>query len=162
MFDVCTDGVCRVDPSTLLDVSALTTVKARAPAYDLTDADHGGCGKNLGCGAGRTRDGKVKETSRWSCSEKLDKGPCFIQYTFDSPQDVVSLRLAFHEGDQSARTMRVSAYRVSMECPWSACPMSGGEGRGAWPLGVEGSEEAVGGVRLEKREMMSEATLAAY
>lgn len=109
VFDVCTNGVCRVDPSTLLDVAALTTVKTKASAFDLSNADNGGCGKNLGCGAFRTRDGKIKDNSRWSCSEKLGDGACAITYLFDTPQDIVSLNIAFHEGDRYSRLIKVRA-----------------------------------------------------
>lgn len=82
-------------------------MKARASSFYEKSADNGGCGKNLGCGAQRTRDGKIKESSRWSCSEKLGKGKCSISYYFQDPQDVVSINIAFHEGDRSARTIKV-------------------------------------------------------
>lgn len=60
----------------------------------------------------RTRDGKLEPTSRWSCSEKLGHGKCALMYTFASPQDVHTLRMAFHEGDKAKREIKVRVYVI--------------------------------------------------
>lgn len=107
-FDTCTDGVCEISAAGLIDVSAFTVVRTSATSFDPRLEVEGGCGVTMGCTASRTRDGKSKPASRWSCSEKLRKGKCALTYSFDAPQDVRGLRMAFHEGDHSRHTLRVS------------------------------------------------------
>ena len=104
-FDLCVDGVCKVNPSVQEDASVKTTVSVSANAYDTRLADIG-CG-NTGCLPELTRDGITKIESRWSCSKNLGQGNCYVEYTFDEPQDVISMIIAFHKGDERTRTIKV-------------------------------------------------------
>ena len=105
-FDLCVDGICKVNPSVQEDAAAKTTVSVSANAYDTRLADRNGCG-DTGCLPGLTRDGNTKVESRWSCSKSLGEGNCYVEYTFDEPQDVISMSIAFHKGDERKRKIKV-------------------------------------------------------
>ncbi|CAN0466604.1 unnamed protein product, partial [Laminaria digitata] len=65
-----------------------------------------------GCVPDNTRDNDIWANSRWSCqgdildSSDEDDG-CCITYSFEVPQDIVTLQIAFHRGDESTRTLDV-------------------------------------------------------
>lgn len=105
-FDLCVDGICKVNPSVQEDASVKTTVSVSANAYDARLADNNGCG-NTGCLPELTRDSNTKIESRWSCSKSLGEGNCYIEYTFDEPQDVISMNIAFLKGDERTRKVKV-------------------------------------------------------
>lgn len=105
-YDLCVDGVCKVNPSVQEDAAAKTTVYVSANAYDTRFADNNGCG-NTGCLPEFTRDSNTKIESRWSCSKSLGEGNCYIEYTFDEPQDVISMNIAFYKGDERSRKIKV-------------------------------------------------------
>lgn len=105
-FDSCVDGLCKVSPSFQEDVVAKTRVTTSANAWDPRVTGGGGCGSD-GCRPGLARDGSTDLESRWSCSTSLGKGECYIEFSFDSPQDVLSMNIAFHKGDTRVRTVEV-------------------------------------------------------
>lgn len=88
------------------DASEKTTVSVTANAYDTRDGDNNGCG-TAGCLPELTRDSDTDAESRWSCSKILGEGNCYLEYSFDYPQDVVSLNIAFHKGDERTRKIKV-------------------------------------------------------
>ena len=59
-----------------------------------------------------TRDNNREANSRWSCqgdgldSSDDDEG-CWIDYYFDEPQDIIRVRIAFHQGTSRTRTLDV-------------------------------------------------------
>lgn len=108
---MCVGGVCKVNPDVQEDVSARTGVTATANAFDARVAEIDGCGSE-GCVPELTRDGSRDAASRWSCSNTLGRGECQIEYTFDEPQDVLSMNVAFYQGDSRARTVEVSRLPV--------------------------------------------------
>ncbi|CAN0032933.1 unnamed protein product [Laminaria digitata] len=105
-YDLCVDGVCKVNPSVQEDASVKTTVSVNANAYDTRTADDGGCGE-MGCLPELTRNSTTLPESRWSCSKSLGKGNCYLEYAFESPQDVLSMNIAFHKGDERTRKLKV-------------------------------------------------------
>eukprot|EP00904_Undaria_pinnatifida_P002194 jgi/Undpi1/11976/HiC_scaffold_4.g01675.m1 len=106
-FDLCVDNICKINPSMQIDASEKTTVTVTTNAYDTRDGDNSGCGES-GCLAELTRDGDTDDPeSRWSCSKNLGEGNCYLEYTFGSPQDVLSLNIAFHKGDERTRKIKV-------------------------------------------------------
>ena len=80
-----------------MDAGVRTTVDVSA-----TDYDEDGCDPD-GCLPENTRDGSRAANSRWSCQGD----GCCITYTFEEPQDIVKLRIAFHLGDERIRTLDV-------------------------------------------------------
>ena len=73
-----------------------------ATGYDKRDADDGGCDPK-GCKPEHTRDGSRKANSRWSC----EGDGCCITYSFEEPQDIVKMKIAFHKGDERTRKLDV-------------------------------------------------------
>ena len=73
-----------------------------ATDYDHRDADDGGCDPD-GCVPENTRDRSRAANSRWSC----EGDDCCITYSFEEPQDIVSMRIAFHLGNERTRTLDV-------------------------------------------------------
>ena len=105
-FDLCVDGICKVNPSVQEDASAKTTVSVSANAYDTRTSDNNGCG-DTGCLPELTRDSNTMSESRWSCSKNLGNGNCYLEFEFDSPQDVISMNISFHKGDERTRKIKV-------------------------------------------------------
>ncbi|CAN0537357.1 unnamed protein product, partial [Scytosiphon promiscuus] len=62
-----------------------------------------------GCTPENTRDTSLDANSRWSCKGDLveGNGGCCIDYSFEEPQDIVSLDIAFHRGTDRTRTLDV-------------------------------------------------------
>ncbi|CAM9135087.1 unnamed protein product, partial [Laminaria digitata] len=94
----------------LVDASDRTWVDVDANAYD-TRTSGSGCNPN-GCVPDNTRDGSRSDNSRWSCQGDIpyssDEGEgCCITYSFEEPQDIVRMRIAFHKGDENTRTLYV-------------------------------------------------------
>lgn len=114
-FDLCVDGVCKVNPSVQEDASVKTTVSVNANAYDTHFSGNNGCG-DTGCLPGLTRDSSTIPESRWSCSKKLGEGNCYLEFEFDSPQDVISMNIAFYKGDERTRKIEVC---VDQACCWA-------------------------------------------
>ena len=81
-----------------------------ANGYD-TRTSGNGC-RPSGCVPSNTRDNDLWESSRWSCQGDIlnsyakDDG-CCITYSFEEPQDIVWLCIAFHNGDENTRTLEV-------------------------------------------------------
>ena len=73
-----------------------------ATDYDDRDAGDGGCDPD-GCVPENTRDGSRAANSRWSC----EGDDCCITYSFEEPQDIVRMRIAFHMGNVRTRTLDV-------------------------------------------------------
>lgn len=106
-----------IDPSapcvnTLVDAGTKTTVGVSSNGYDTRPgADNGGSGcLEDGCQAGLTRDGVSADVeSRWSCSQGIVEGErlCKIDFTFEDPQDIVDVEVAFWKGDERDRTLEV-------------------------------------------------------
>ena len=88
----------------LVEVGERTTVKVAANAFD-TRTSGAGCAPD-GCEAINTRDGDL--STRWSCKEDLLGGTnCEITYTFEEPQDIVRVLIAFFKGDERTRELKV-------------------------------------------------------
>lgn len=95
--------------SALVDAGEKTTVDVSASGYDKRTSGNG-CSPN-GCIPENTRDGSRSSNSRWSCKgdilgEKKSKG-CWIKYSFDNPQDIVDIKIAFYKGTEDTRTLKV-------------------------------------------------------
>ena len=105
-YELCVDGICKVHPSTQEDASVKTTVSVTANAYDTRSSSNNGCG-TTGCLPELTRDSSIVPESRWSCSKSLGNGNCYLEFSFDSPQDVISMNIAFHKGDERTRKIKV-------------------------------------------------------
>ena len=93
---------CPSHMSGLVDAGVRTWVDVDATDYDHRDADDGGCDPD-GCVPENTRDGSRAANSRWSCQGD----GCCITYSFEEPQDIVRMRIAFHKGDERIRTLNV-------------------------------------------------------
>ena len=79
-------------------------VSVSANGYDERTSGPG-CSPN-GCVAANTRDGSL--STRWSCKESLIGGVnCEINYEFDDPQDIDVMRIAFYEGSEKTRRLKV-------------------------------------------------------
>lgn len=105
-YDLCVDGICKVHPSLQEDASVKTTVSVSANAYDTRPSNNDGCG-NTGCLPELARDSSTMPESRWSCSKSLGSGNCYMEFEFDTPQDVISMNIAFHKGDERTRKIKV-------------------------------------------------------
>ena len=98
-----------------VEVGTKTEVGVSATAYDTragTSNGEVGCGEvgGDGCAPQNTRDGIISDIeSRWSCSPKLlgDNGLCQIEYNFAEPQDIVDIQVAFWQGGERTRTLKV-------------------------------------------------------
>lgn len=110
-FD-CTDPSPTCSVPSLVEAGTQTTVEVSANAYDTRPGLAGGdagCGQD-GCGPALTRDGVSDDgESRWSCSQSIvDSGKkCRIDFTFEEPQDIVDVQVAFWKGDDRSRTLEV-------------------------------------------------------
>lgn len=74
-------------------------------AYDRRTS-YSGCWPN-GCIPHSTRDQNIR--TRWSCKGDLlynDEG-CWIKYTFEEPQDLEIMKIAFYRGKDNTRTLNV-------------------------------------------------------
>eukprot|EP00904_Undaria_pinnatifida_P012875 jgi/Undpi1/8718/HiC_scaffold_25.g11183.m1 len=91
-----------LERAALVDAGKRTWVDVDATGYDKRDADDGGCDPK-GCKPENTRDGSRKANSRWSC----EGDGCCITYSFEEPQDIVSMKIAFHKGDERTRKLDV-------------------------------------------------------
>ena len=110
-------GYSCVDPSAScfegsVEAGTKTTVDVSANAFDNRqgpDSDGVGCGQD-GCEPVLSRDGNSYDTeSRWSCAQKIVPvgEACEIGFTFEDPQDIVELQVAFWKVDQRSRTLEV-------------------------------------------------------
>ncbi|CAM9744801.1 unnamed protein product, partial [Hapterophycus canaliculatus] len=90
----------------LVDARLRTTVSQSSSAYDNRVTEDGGCDPN-GCTPALTRDQSLAASSRWSCSKQLNDAQCTITYEFGEPQDIDSLRITFHKGDERVRTLKI-------------------------------------------------------
>ncbi|CAB1096447.1 unnamed protein product [Ectocarpus sp. CCAP 1310/34] len=96
-----------------VEAGSKTTVGVTATAYDDRPGESAGdvgCGE-MGCLPDLAHDGVGEEDteSRWSCAEEIvpDGGQCEISFTFDSPQDITDVQVAFWKGDERTRTLKV-------------------------------------------------------
>ena len=91
-----------------MDARKSTTVEVAASAYDERTSGKG-CSPD-GCIPENNRDKSLSNNSRWSCKGDVidghDEG-CSIEYYFDEPQDIVTIRIAFYEGTKRTRTLNV-------------------------------------------------------
>lgn len=88
----------------LVEASEKTLVDVTANAFD-PDTIEFGCRKR-GCEAANTHDGDL--FTRWSCkSDLLDGTNCEITYTFETPQNIVRMLIAFFKGDERTRELNV-------------------------------------------------------
>ncbi|CAM9585012.1 unnamed protein product [Choristocarpus tenellus] len=90
-------------------VQDVTDVKVKASAYDMSPRTEGGCYKK-GCKPEFVVDGRIKDLSRWSCSEDIADGEqCVLTLVFDERQEVVKVGIAFYKGKERMRTLKVVA-----------------------------------------------------
>eukprot|EP00903_Cladosiphon_okamuranus_P017040 g15705.t1 len=92
-----------------VEAGAQTTVSVSATAYDERHGDAHGCGDS-GCLPSLAYDGVRDDgMSRWSCAKKIvpDGGQCEITFSFESPQDVMGMKVSFWKGDERTRTLKV-------------------------------------------------------
>ncbi|CAM9103533.1 unnamed protein product [Laminaria digitata] len=112
--DLYFDPVDCVDPHApcvihYVDAGTRTTVGVSSNGYDARPSHMGGC-MDDGCAPGLTRDGITDQMeSRWSCSQDLvpDGEYCEIEYTFDSPQHIADIQVAFPYEANSSRQLEV-------------------------------------------------------
>lgn len=93
----------------LVDARERTTVIASANVFDEKTVVDGGCDPS-GCTADLTRDLNLNGTSRWSCKFDLESTPCQLWYSFEDPQDIVRLEIAFYKGDERTRAFSVTTF----------------------------------------------------
>ena len=111
------NGFDCVDPSAscsdgYVEAGTKTTVGVSANGYDMRPGLAGGdVGCQIdGCAPALTRDGISDDSeSRWSCSQSIvpDGTRCSIEFTFEDPQDIVDVDVAFWMGDEAPRTVVV-------------------------------------------------------
>lgn len=91
----------------LVEAGERTTVAVTATAFDERTSDPG-CSPD-GCTAENTRDSSLDANSRWSCRGDLvgGDGGCCVEYSFEEPQDIVRMDIAFHRGAENVRTLDV-------------------------------------------------------
>ena len=117
-----------IDPSApcvnnYIEAGSKTTVGVSANAYDTRPglaSNMVGCQED-GCSPSLTRDGISDDIeSRWSCAQAIvpDGGFCEIMFTFESPQDIVDIQVAFPYDDESARSLEVSCTTIAI-CRYS-------------------------------------------
>ncbi|CAM9353581.1 unnamed protein product [Ectocarpus sp. 13 AM-2016] len=101
------------DNAEFVEAGSKTTVGVTASAYDDRPGEGAGdvgCGE-MGCLPDLAHDGVGEEDteSRWSCAEEIvpNGGQCEITFTFDSPQDITDVQVAFWKGDERTRTLKV-------------------------------------------------------
>lgn len=123
--DLFFDPVDCVDPSApcvnnFVEVGTNTIVSVSANAYDTrpgSGSNNFGCQEG-GCAPALTRDGITEDIeSRWSCAQSTvpDGGFCEIEFTFESPQQVADIQVAFAFEDDSVRRLEVSVCRPRNE-----------------------------------------------
>lgn len=100
----------------LVDANTKTAISTWAWAHDEKTLDAGGCDPD-GCTSELTLDSDTHPSSRWSCKYDLANKPCRLFYSFDSPQDIVTLDLAFFKGDERTRTFFVKTYNAHRDYP---------------------------------------------
>lgn len=89
----------------LTDAGRFTTITTYANAWD-TRATGNGCSPS-GCVPQNTRDGEILPESRWSCKEDLPDDNCELLFTFGEPVDVEQIRIAFYNGDERTRSLKI-------------------------------------------------------
>ena len=99
-----------VPVAALVDASERTWVDVDANGYDERTSGSG-C-RPSGCVPYNTRDDEPWSNSRWSCKgEILDKSDrddgCCIWYTFEEPQDIEEVSIAFDRGTERTRCLDV-------------------------------------------------------
>eukprot|EP00903_Cladosiphon_okamuranus_P021365 g19635.t1 len=98
------------DDANFVEAGTQTVVSESTTAFDeRPGAPNGnGCG-DRGCMPSLAYDGVIDDIeSRWSCAEKLlDGAQCEITFSFESPQDLVGMRVSFFKGDERTRTLKV-------------------------------------------------------
>lgn len=107
-----------VDPTSpcvngYVEAGTKTTVGVSANGYHTRLGKNSGGSGCLadGCAPALTRDGISADVeSRWSCAQEAapGRGLCEIQFTFESPQDLMAVQVAFWKGDERLRTLEVS------------------------------------------------------
>lgn len=96
----------------LVDAGTFTTIVTTASAFDERPGAEGndiGCGED-GCAPSLARDGDVSDAeSRWSCAGKIvpEIGQCELYFSFESPQNIKTLEVAFWKSNQRERTLEV-------------------------------------------------------
>eukprot|EP00903_Cladosiphon_okamuranus_P018651 g17166.t1 len=99
----------------VVDVTVVTN------AFDTRTDDVVGCPPD-GCTADNTRDGDLRDVSRWSCSRELvgagsgaEGEECRIVYEFsDALAAVYNMSVAFYQGGERTRTMNVEVNGVQV------------------------------------------------
>ena len=86
----------------LVDAGERTTVAVIANALDPRTSEVG-CASD-GCKAANAADGYL--STRWSCKEDL-LDAYQIMYTFEEPQDVVRVLIAFYKDEDRTRKLKV-------------------------------------------------------
>lgn len=86
-----------------MDAGELTEVTVTANGWE-TSEDICGAG---GCVPGNTRDGSMADMSRWACKEDIVGDNCVIDFEFEEPQDLVSMKIAFYKGDESKQEFKL-------------------------------------------------------
>ena len=85
-----------------------------ANGYDMRPGGafgNNGC-MDSGCQPGLTRDGDSEvDESRWSCTQGIvpDGDLCAITFSFDEPQDIEYIQVAFWKADERFRSLQVKA-----------------------------------------------------
>lgn len=111
------DSVDSGDNGYYVEAGTKTTVGVTATGFDErpgSDSGDVGCGED-GCLPELAHDGVGFENgddveSRWSCAENIvlpGKKQCEIEFTFDAPQHIADVQVAFWKGDERARTLKV-------------------------------------------------------
>lgn len=125
--DLFFDPVDCVDPNApcvndYVEVGTKTTVGVSANGYDTRpeqDSSNYGCQQD-GCAPALTRDGISDDIkSKWSCSQEFvsDGSFCEIKFTFDSPQNVAEVQVAFPYVAESFYWLQVSCVDFAVrEC----------------------------------------------
>ena len=94
----------------LVEAGDRTWVSVDANGYD-TRTSGSGCSPK-GCVPYNTRDNDIWANSRWSCKGDIlgssyKNDGCCITYSFEVAQDLVSMSIAFHKGNENTRTLDV-------------------------------------------------------
>lgn len=101
------------DDSGYVEVGTKTTVYAIASAWDERAGEasgSSGCGEEGqgGCMPALTRDGDTIDVeSRWSCSEEIANGQCWITFAFEKAQYIMDMEVDLWKGDERKRTLKV-------------------------------------------------------
>lgn len=118
-----------VDPSApcvdgFVEAGTLTAVDVLANGYDErpgVEFGSNGCMEN-GCQPELTRDGDIEDDeSRWSCNQGLvaDGSLCAITFSFEEPQDIDYIQVAFWKTDERFRSLQVN--RCSLQAWYMRC-----------------------------------------